>query len=63
MRKSEAITLLGGNISAVAKAVGVTYQAVNKWPDPLPQRIADRIQAVLWRESQAAKDADKPGCR
>lgn len=49
MLKSEAINLLGGSIPAAAEAVGVTYQAVDKWPDPLPQRIADRVQAALWR--------------
>lgn len=49
MRKSEAIQLLGGSISSAATAIGVTYQAVDKWPDELPQRIADRVQAALWR--------------
>jgi hypothetical protein len=54
MRKTEAIELLGGSIPAVAEAVGVTYQAVDKWPDMLPPRIADRVQAALWRLSQGA---------
>lgn len=49
MLKTEAIELLGGSIQAAAGAVGVTYQAVDKWPDELPQRIADRVQAALWR--------------
>jgi hypothetical protein len=49
MLKTEAINLLGGTIPAAASAVGVTYQAVDKWPDVLPQRIADRVQAALWR--------------
>lgn len=52
MRKSEALELLGGSIPAVADAIGVTYQAVDKWPDELPKRIADRVQAALWRKSQ-----------
>lgn len=52
MRKSEALELLGGSIPAAADAIGVTYQAVDKWPDELPQRIADRVQAALWRKSQ-----------
>ena len=57
MRKSEAIELLGGSVPAAAEAIGVTYQAVDKWPDPLPTRIADRVQAALWRRAQEAIQA------
>jgi transcriptional repressor of cell division inhibition gene dicB len=49
MLKTEAIALLGGSVGAAAAAIGVTYQAVDKWPEVLPQRIADRVQAALWR--------------
>lgn len=49
MLKTKAIELLGGSISAAADAVGVSYQAVNKWPDELPARIEDRVLAVLAR--------------
>lgn len=49
MDKTEAIRLLGGTNAAAALAVGVTVQAVSSWPSPLPQRIADRVQAALWR--------------
>lgn len=49
MRKAKAIELLGGSVSSAAAAVGVTYQAVEKWPDPLPDRIADRVVAALAR--------------
>lgn len=56
MDKQEAIRLLGGTIGAAATAVGVTPQAVSGWPDPLPQRIADRVQAALWRLSQQRAD-------
>lgn len=49
MLKLDAIRLLGGSIPAAAEAIGVTYQAVDKWPDELPPRIADRVQAALWR--------------
>ncbi len=52
MLKTEAIELLGGSIPAAAEAIGVTYQAVDKWPDELPARITDRVQAALWRKSQ-----------
>lgn len=52
MNKSEAIALLGGSVAAAAKEVGVTAQAVGQWPDPLPRRIADRVQAALYRMSK-----------
>jgi hypothetical protein len=54
MKKSDAIRLLGGTVSAAAAAVGVTYQAVDRWPDELPPRIADRVFAALWRKSRGA---------
>lgn len=49
MLKTEAIELLGKSVAAAAEAIGVTYQAVDKWPEVLPPRIADRVQAALWR--------------
>lgn len=58
MLKTEAIELLGGSIPAAAEAIGVTYQAVDKWPDELPARIMDRVQAALWRKSQGIAPSD-----
>lgn len=52
MNKAQAIQQLGGSIPAAAKAIGVSYQAVNQWPDVLPARIVDRVQAALWRMHQ-----------
>ena len=49
MKKSEAIKILGGSTSAAAKAIGVSYQAVRKWPDDLSPRIADRVVAAVAR--------------
>ena len=49
MDKKDAIGLLGGTVAAAAEAVGISYQAVVNWPDPLPVRISDRVQAVLYR--------------
>ena len=57
MKKDEAIHQLGGSITAAAKAIGVTYQAVNQWPEVLPQRIVDRVQAALWRMQRASAGA------
>lgn len=41
-----------GSVGAVAKAVGVTSQAVSQWPDVLPPRIEDRVVAALTRAGQ-----------
>ncbi len=49
MDKKQAINLLGGTASVAARAVGVSPQAVKGWPDTLPPRIADRVQAALYR--------------
>ncbi len=49
MKKTEAIELLGGTIASAAQSIGVSYQAVDKWPDDLPPRIADRVYAALWK--------------
>ncbi|KGH27040.1 Cro/CI family transcriptional regulator [Comamonas testosteroni] len=57
MNKAEAIQQLGGSIPAAAKAIGVSYQAVNQWPEVLPARIVDRVQAALWRMQQAEQAA------
>lgn len=50
MHKSKAIELLGGTIAAAADAIGISYQAVNQWPDELPDRIQDRVLAVIARK-------------
>ena len=49
MLKTKAIELLGGTVSAAAKELGVSYQAVDKWPEELPARIADRVVAAIAR--------------
>ncbi len=55
MQKSKAIELLGGTVAAAAQAIGVSYQAVDKWPDVLPSRIADRVLAVQARKHLPAE--------
>jgi transcriptional repressor of cell division inhibition gene dicB len=59
MNKTEAIHQLGGSIAAAAKAIGVTYQAVNQWPEVLPRRIVDRVEAALWRAHRASEPRRK----
>lgn len=55
MEKAKAIELLGGSVSSAAAAIGISYQAVDKWPANLPERIADRVLAVLARRHLPAK--------
>lgn len=52
MTKNEALNLLGGTVESAARAIGITASAVSQWPDELPQRVADRVQAALWRKAQ-----------
>ncbi|PTT91077.1 hypothetical protein DBR42_04615 [Pelomonas sp. HMWF004] len=49
MRKADAIEFLGGTVASAASALGVTYQAVDKWPEELPDRIGDRVIAAWAR--------------
>ena len=58
MIKTKAIELLGGTVSAAANAIGISYQAVDKWPDVLPPRIADRVYAVLARKAMPELEAE-----
>jgi hypothetical protein len=50
MFKDDAIKLLGGSVAVAADTLGVTRQAIAKWPEVLPQRIADRVQGALYRQ-------------
>ena len=50
IRKSEAIEVLGGSVSAAAEAMHITYQAVDKWPVVLSNRISDRVLAAWTRK-------------
>lgn len=59
MLKTEAIELLGGSISAAADAIGISYQAVNQWPDELTDAIRDRVQAVMWRRANGLPDSSE----
>lgn len=52
MTKTEAIKLLGGSVGAAAREIGVTPGAISLWPEDLPPRLADRVQAALWRREQ-----------
>lgn len=54
MDKAEAIRLLGGTNTSAAEAIGVTPAAVSQWPEVLPDRIVDRVQAALVRKQAPA---------
>lgn len=49
MEKQKAIDLLGGTVGAAARALGVSYQAVDKWPPVLSTRVADRVLGAYAR--------------
>lgn len=51
MRKKTVVELLGGQMEA-ARRIGITYQAVSKWPSKLPSRIVDRAIAAFVREGR-----------
>jgi hypothetical protein len=51
MTKDQAISMLGGTVASAAKQLGVSYQAVDKWPKDLPPRISDRVLGAYTRSS------------
>jgi len=60
MLKTRAIELLGGSVSAAADAIGITYQAVEKWPSVLSGRIEDRVVAAIARRYLAPELLGQP---
>ena len=52
MQKAEAIRLFGG-VSATARALDISRQAVRKWRDPLSARVQGRIMLALARQGRA----------
>lgn len=61
MLKTKAIELLGGSVSAAAQAIGISYQAVHKWPDVLPESIADRVVAAIAKRHLPPEMIGQPG--
>jgi hypothetical protein len=66
MLKTKAIELLGGTVKDAAHEIGISYQAVHKWPDVLPKPIADRVVAAVARrllppEALGGEAAKVPG--
>jgi broad specificity polyphosphatase/5'/3'-nucleotidase SurE len=55
MKKTDAIALLGGTVSAAAKACGISSSAVSQWPDELTKNHVDRVQAALLRRQAAQR--------
>jgi transposase-like protein len=55
MNKQEAIALLGDSVTDAAREIGITVQALSQWPELLPSRLVDRVQAALWRKHQKSQ--------
>lgn len=54
MQKSDAIQVFG-SVAHLARAIGVSHTAVQKWPDMLPRRLEDRVIAAAVREQSREK--------
>jgi hypothetical protein len=54
MTRNDALVLLGkpgapASVQDAAAEIGVSVQSIYDWPEDLPQRIADRVQAAIAR--------------
>lgn len=49
MHKSQATSLFG-DVASMAKAIGITVQAIYIWPDELTDAISDRVVAAFARK-------------
>ena len=49
MTKDDAIQLLGGTVTSLAREIGISPQAVTQWPAELPARLSDRVVAAYVR--------------
>lgn len=59
MKKSTAIKQLGGTGTAAAQALGISRQAVSKWPDPLPLKVEQRVrEAIAARKVEQSKQVE-----
>lgn len=48
MTKQEAVSIFG-SVAAMKMALGITHQAIYKWPEVLTQRQADRVMGAAAR--------------
>ena len=49
MKKESAIELFDGNITKMARDLGVSRYTIHRWPDELPQKTIDHIRGALLR--------------
>lgn len=57
MTKEDAIVLLGGSVAKAAESIGINSQAISQWPEVLPARLIDRVQAALYRKQMEKSPA------
>ncbi|WP_081579079.1 Cro/CI family transcriptional regulator [Leptospirillum ferriphilum] len=52
MKKNDAIRAFG-SVSELARAIGITPQAISQWPDELTPAMKDRVIAALVRTGRS----------
>lgn len=57
MNKTLAVGLFG-SATKTAKAIGISQQAVSKWPAVLTRHISDRVVAALVRANRIEEACD-----
>ncbi len=57
MTKQEAFDLFGGRLTDLARALGITVQAVHQWPDPLTERQEHEVVGAAVKQGRWKSDA------
>lgn len=52
MEKTTVIELFGGTVTLAAKALGISYQALKKWPEYITSANKDKVVATLVRSDK-----------
>lgn len=61
--KAQAADLFGGTLTSLARALGITKQAINNWPDQLSDRQTNEVIGAALMQGRISKREDAFGTK